>query len=93
MIVLLPALTLVIVGIITLLLGRVLTTKGARGVLSFIGTLIIIIFSFSISALGPILSNSNTNSLELLGAAQSFLNYSGIYPLAGAIFLVLFIIF
>ena len=46
MVFLLPALTLVVVGIITLLLGKVLTTKGARGVLAFIGTILIIVFSF-----------------------------------------------
>ena len=86
MIFLLPALTLVIVGIITLLLGKVLTTKGARGVLAFIGTILIIIFSFSISALGPVIGNSSANPPEMLGAVQSFLSYSGVYLLAGAVY-------
>ena len=36
--------------------------------------------------MGPILSNNNTDPSALLGGVQSFLNYSGVYPLAGAIF-------
>lgn len=86
MIVLLPALALVIVGSLTLLLGKILATKGARGVLSVVGFLLIMIFSFSLSALGPILSSTNSTPTEVLTAAQSFLNYTGIYPLTGAVF-------